>query len=235
MIEQPYVSLEDVVQDPVFPDVDIALRRGRHIDLEDSEWFAFLADAQSHLEDLYRRFGCELIRVADGYFYLLPSGDRLGRRHLSRGEMLVGQGLALMYLDPATVKAAGVVPVAQLLELLTSLVGRDRLIQMLNFRKRPPKDERVAEETARREVSKALRGLERLGFLERLAEEEIRLRSPLMRFADPVRGLTDPAQALARLVERGEVLLEGDDQGSAGELEEALPPEHEGREGDRRK
>ncbi|MDW7710787.1 MAG: chromosome partition protein MukE [Deferrisomatales bacterium] len=225
MIEQPYTSLEDVIQDPVFPDVDLALRRGRHIDLDDSQWFAFLAEAQSHLELFYRRFGSELIRVADGYFYLLPSGDRLGRRQLSRGEMLVGQGLALLYLDPATVKAAGVVPPAQLLELLVSLVGQERLVVTLNFRKNPPKDARIAEEMARKEIAKALRGLERLGFVERLPDDLLRLRTPLMRFTDPVRGLADPAQALARLVERGEVTTEteviGDqDENGAAEDEE---------------
>ncbi len=221
MIEHPYPSLEDVVQDPVFPDVDLALRRGRHVDLDDSEWFAFLAEAQPLLEIFYRRFGCELIKVADGYFYLLPSGDRMGRRQLTRGEMLVGQGLALIYLDPVSVQAAGVVPVAQLIELLANLVGQDRLIVTLNFRKRPPKDARIAEETARKEVAKALRGLERLGFVERLAGEQLRLRTPLIRFADPVRGLSDPARAMARLIERGEVVVDqaepDDDQVNADE------------------
>jgi len=138
VIEQPYTSLEDVIQDPVFPDVDLALRRGRHIDLDESEWFAFLAEAQSHLELFYRRFGCELIRVADGYFYLLPSGDRLGRRQLSRGEMLVGQGLALLYLDPATVKAAGVVPLAlALLETLSDLAGLDNPLALSKVWRNP--------------------------------------------------------------------------------------------------
>jgi len=208
MIEQPYPSLEAAIGDQVFPDVDLALRRGRHIDLDDAEWFAFLVEAQLHLEPFYRRFGCELIKVADGYFYLLPAGDRLGRRQLSEGEMLVGQGLALMYLDPATVKAAGIVHQAQLLELLASLVGQQRLIVALNFRKSVPRDARVAEETARKEVAKALRGLERLGFIERLPDEVLRLRTPLMRFAGPVRGLTEPQEALTRLIERGEVVQE---------------------------
>lgn len=208
MIAEPYTSLEQVVQDPVFPDVDLALRRGRHVDLDDPEWFAFLAEAQHWLETFYRRFGCELVRVTDGYFYLLPSGDRLGRRQLTKGEMLVGQGLALMYLDPATLKAAGVVPLAQLLELLASLVGQDRLVATLNARRSRPRDARIAEETTRKEVAKALRGLERLGFVERLPEDLLRLRAALMRFADPVRGLTDPARALALLVERGEVALD---------------------------
>jgi chromosome partition protein MukE len=217
MMEAPYTSLEEVLQDPVFPDVDLALRRGRHIDLDDAEWYAFLSDAQPHLETFYRRFSCDLLRVTDGYFYLLPSGDRLGRRHLSRGEMLVGQALALLYLDPATLKASGVVPVGQLLELLVSLVGQERLIVALNFRKSPPKDARVAEETARKEVASALRGLERLGFVERFPEDRLRLRTPLMRFADPVRGLTDPTRALQQLVARGEVTVEVSEPDDADE------------------
>jgi len=220
LIEHPYGSLEDVVQDPVFPEVDLALRRGRHVDLNDTEWFAFLNEAQELLEGFYRRFGCELIRVPDGYFHLLPAGDRLGRRHLTRGEMLVGQGLALMYLDPATVKQAGIVAQDQLLELLTSLVGHDRLIVSLNFRKKAPRDERIAAETARKEIAKAVRGLEQLGFLERLPDSQLRLRSPLMRFAEPVRGLGDPKSALAELVESGRVSVEGSDEGEQDELED---------------
>lgn len=203
-----FKTLEDVVQDGDFPDVDLALRRGRHIDLDDSEWFAFLDEAQPWLEPFYRRFGCELIRVHDGYFYLLPSGDRLGKRQLSQGEMLVGQCLALMSLDPARLKAAGVVPVSHLLEFLGSLVGQDRLVSALNSRLSRSKDIRIAEEKARKEVNKALRGLEKLGFVDRLPDDHLRLRRPLFRFSDPVRGLTDRAKALALLIARGEVELD---------------------------
>ena len=88
-----YLALGDVVADELFPDLDLALRRGRHIDREDTLWYTFLVDAQALLEAFYRRFGCELIHPADGYFYLLPTGDKLGRRHLSVPEMLVGQAL----------------------------------------------------------------------------------------------------------------------------------------------
>ncbi|MFA4836203.1 MAG: chromosome partition protein MukE, partial [Dehalococcoidia bacterium] len=90
-----FVTLEEVINDMVFPDVDVALRRGRHIDREDGDWYAFVIDAQDHLEQFYRRYGCDLIAQSDGYFYLLPTGDQLSRRHLTAGEMLVGQVLAL--------------------------------------------------------------------------------------------------------------------------------------------
>lgn len=210
MNDAPYPSLEAVIQDRAFPDVDLALRRGRHIGLDDTEMFTFLVDTQQWLEPFYRRYSCELILVTDSYFYLLPSGSQLGQRKLTRAEMLVGQALALMYLDPATLKASGVAPVAQLLELLTSLVGQDRLIAALNARRSRTLDLRIAEETVRKEVTRAVRGLERLGFLTRLSDDELRLRSPLMRFADPVRGLSDPALALEQLLKRGEVVLENE-------------------------
>ena len=103
MSDSSFESLEAVIQDESFPDTDLALRRGRHIGRDDPS-YDFLVDAASHLEPLYRRFGCELVQRSDGYFYLLPSGDRLGRRHLSTAEMLVGQTLALCYLDPATLE-----------------------------------------------------------------------------------------------------------------------------------
>ena len=99
-----FTRLEDVVLADEFPDLDLALRRGQHIDRDSGTLYSFLIDAQPYLETFYRRYGCELIHSTDGFFYLLPTGDRLGRRHLSPGEMLVGQALTLLYLDPATVQ-----------------------------------------------------------------------------------------------------------------------------------
>jgi chromosome partition protein MukE len=107
--ENRFPSLGDAVQDEHFPDVDMALRRGRHVDREDVGWYSLLIDAQEHLEPFYRRFGCELVHASEGYFYLLPTAERLGRRHLSVPEMLVGQTLALLYLDPATLQQGGAV------------------------------------------------------------------------------------------------------------------------------
>jgi chromosome partition protein MukE len=68
--------LEEVVRNPAFPAVDVALRRGRHIDRDDGDWYAFVTDAQDHLEQFYRRYGCELVTQSDGYFYLLPTDDQ---------------------------------------------------------------------------------------------------------------------------------------------------------------
>lgn len=202
MIEHPYRTLEDVVGDDLFPQADLALRRGRHVDQEETGLYTFLQDAQGLLESFYRRFGGELVK-ADGYFYLLPLGQGgLPRRLMPAGAMLAGQALALLYLDPSTVRNAGIVERTQVVELLSSLLGPERLLSALNPRRR----KRLAhldEGEVRKELDRALRLLDELGFLDLLADDRLRLRSALMRFTDPVRHAGDPARALTELVARG--------------------------------
>ncbi len=182
------------------------MRRGRHVGRDDGTAYDYLVDAQALLEDFYRRFGCELVQQSDGYFYLLPSGDRLGRRQLSAGEMLVGQTLALLYLDPATLQHGGLVGREVLLQRLSGLLGTDVLVRTLSPRKRKY-DERIAAETVRAQIGEAIRRLADLGFVDVIDDARLRLRPALMRFADPVRGLQDLNGALERLVARGEALL----------------------------
>jgi chromosome partition protein MukE len=204
--DSTFHTLEAAIGDEHFPEVDLMLRRGRHIGRDDGTAYDYLVDAQASLEPFYRRFGCELVQQSDGYFYLLPSGDRLGRRQLSAGEMLVGQTLALLYLDPATLQHGGLVGREVLLQRLSGLLGTDVLVRTLNPRKRKY-DERVAAETVRAQVGEALRRLADLGFVDIVDGVQLRLRPALMRFADPVRGLQDLNGALERLVARGEALL----------------------------
>lgn len=220
-----FISLGDVVLDELFPDVDLALRRGRHVDRDDQLWYAFLVDAQALLETFYRRYGCELIHPSDGYFYLLPTGDRLGRRHLSVPEMLVGQALTLLYLDPTTLQHGGVVTRSDALSHLAAVMGSDALTRAFNP-KRKRLDERVAQETVRARFAEALRRLASLGFVELMDGDNLRLRPGLMRFAEPVRGRGSPAEALEQLVARGELVL-GD--GESDELDEEEASETEDR------
>ena len=229
MTSSTFQSLGAAVADEQFPDVDLMLRRGRHVGRDDGPAYEYLVDAQAHLEGFYRRLGCELVQQSDGYFYLLPSGDRLGRRHLSAGEMLVGQTLALLYLDPTTLQHGGTVAREALLQRLSGLLGAEVLVRTLNPRKRKY-DERVAAETVRTQVSEALRRLADLGFVDTLDESRLRLRPALMRFAEPVRGLADTNAALERLVQRGEVLLgeaSSGDRDDDAVSEEGLEGEHD--------
>ncbi|MEO8703144.1 MAG: chromosome partition protein MukE [Kofleriaceae bacterium] len=199
-----YNELQDVVLDPSFPDVDLALRRGRHIDREDFAWYTLLTDAQDHLETFYRRFGCELVHKADGYFYLLPTGEKLSRRQLTAGDMLVGQALALMYLDPSTIERGGRVTTEEVIAQLVVVLGGDALIRAFHTKKRKY-DERVAQKAVRGKVAEGIRHLAALGFVELGEDGQLRLRPALLRFAEPVRGAGAPAAALAKLVADGEI------------------------------
>lgn len=207
MTEPRFARLEDVILDEAFPELDLALRRGRHIDRDDAIWYALLVDGQDHLEPLYRRYGCELVHKSDGYFYLLPINDRLGKRHLAAPEMLVGQALALLYLDPATVETGGIVTREHVLGHLAGVVGSDVLVQMMNPKRRRH-DERIAAETVRSKVADALRRLSALGFVDAVDEARYRLRASLLRFAEPLRGAGAPAAHLAELVAAGELVIE---------------------------
>ncbi|HLV66086.1 MAG TPA: chromosome partition protein MukE [Polyangiaceae bacterium] len=224
MTKPAFESLADVIADEAFPDLDLALRRGRHVDRDDGPWYALLSDGQAHLEVFYRRYGCELVYKSDGYYYLLPTANRLGRRHLSPAEMLVGQGLTLLYLDPSTVQTGGVVTREQLLAQLANVLGPEALVRSLNPKRRRY-DERVAEETVRQKVAEAIRRLAALGFVEALEDGQLRLRPALLRFAEPVRHATAPDAALTRLIAAGELVLtdpdaaEGDPDDDASSLD----------------
>ena len=209
-MSEPFSQLGDVVADDNFPAVDLALRRGRHVHKGDEGWYAFLFDAQPLLEAFYLRYGYELVHRSDGYFFLLPVSDGLGKRHLTVAEMIVGQGLALAYLEPRTLEKGAIITREELINQLASAMGTDTLLRALNP-KRKRLDERVAQRTARLKVGEALRRLALLGFVELLDADQLRLAPSLLRFAEPVRGLEAPSEALRQLLERGEVSLSPED------------------------
>ena len=185
MNEERFQRLKEVVTDPLFAEIDTNLHQGRHVNSEETERYGFLRDAQAQLEGFYRQYDCDLRRAADGFFYLVANGDRLGGRRLSGAEMLVGQ---------------------------------DRLVaELLPRRKRL--DERVAQDTVREEIGKALRALAGLGFVSTADTEEIRLRPALLRFAGPVPGLDDRREALARLIAAGAIESDRADEARSEEEE----------------
>jgi chromosome partition protein MukE len=157
---------------------------------------------------LYRRYGCELVAQTDGYFYLLPRGERFLPRRLTSGEMIVGQVLALLYLEPSAVQTGGVVSSEQILSRLSGLLATRELAKTLEPRRQKFDDERVVGELIRTKVAQALRRLGALGFLESLDDDRFRLRAPLMRFAEPVHGLADRTEAMRRLVSEGKVAVD---------------------------
>ena len=208
MAKSPFETLGDVILDDVFPGVDLRLREGGHIDDLDLEEFTFLEDARSFLEDFYQHFGCDLVRSVDGYYYLRPRGDRLGQRQLPAAEMLVGQALCLLRMDPASLQTSWRVERVRVLELLDQLVGPERLGRALNPRRRA-RSKAVNEEKIRDEVDRAVNTLARLGFVA-VDGDTLRLRASLLRFLEPLTGQPAPMDALGELISTGRV-QPGDD------------------------
>lgn len=203
--ESPYHSLADALCDPLFPEVDVALRQGRHIHRAETDRYEFLSDANDHLERWYKKYDCDLVRSADGYFYLLPQQDKVRRRQLSLAEMLIGKVLALLYLDPATLQRSGIVERTLVFQSLATLVGQENLLLRLCPR-RKRRDERTEQEQVRKELKQALISLCELGFCERLDEEMLRLHPPVLRFADSVRSADAPDEALRELIRAGKAV-----------------------------
>ncbi len=216
-------NIAEVLEDSLFPEVDIALRQGRHIHRGETDRYAFLCEANDYLEKWYRRYCCDLVRTADGYFYLLPQQEKIRKRQLSVAEMLTGKVLALLYLEPATVQAGGVVHRTQAIQSLATLVGQENLMLRFNPR-RKRRDEGKEQEQVRDEFGRALRALGELGFLDRVDEDHVRLQPPILRFVESVRGADDVQEALREMIRVGKAapgqpMDDGDGTGFTEETE----------------
>ena len=140
----------------------------------------------------------------------------MGRRSLDAAEMLVGQTLCLLRLDPGMLRTSWRVARVRVLELLEQLVGAERLGQVLNPR-RKRRSQAVEEDEIRKDVAGAIRTLARLGFVDVEADDQLRLRVPLLRFAESVATQPRPEEALANLIAVGTA---EDDDGEDEEYKE---------------
>jgi chromosome partition protein MukE len=212
-----YQSLEQVIADPLFARADLDLRRGKHIGADyDAFLFDFLTGAKPFLDSFYGRYEATLLAREEGYFYLLP--DRLavppplGQRRLAAMDMLVGQALALMRLDPKWLESNLCIPDMAILALLEQILGEERLLRFIPRRrgKDVDQDARKLRET----FAASLRSLERQCFIKREGRGDAAVVKPLravMRFADPVRTSEDLEVALQSLIADGQISEGPDD------------------------
>jgi chromosome partition protein MukE len=211
-----YESLEDVIADPIFARADLDLRRGRHISADyDPSMYDFLSSAKLFLDRFYAGYQTALLAREEGYFYLLP--DRLavppplGQRYLSAMDMLVGQALALMSLDPKWLESNLRIPDMAVLARLEQILGEERLLRLVPRRRGRDIDQDARK--LREAFGASLRTLERQCFIKREGRGEAGVLKPLtaiMRFADPVRTSADFDAALERLIAEGQI-SEGDE------------------------
>ncbi|MDP2314845.1 MAG: chromosome partition protein MukE [Pseudomonadota bacterium] len=196
-----YANLAAVIEDRLFPSVDVRLREGCHLCTDDREAFAFVTTAYPFLERLYERYGYDLVRAEAGYVYLKPNAA-VRQAKLSAASMLVGQALAALLLDPAIFALDRRVYRARLIDTLQQVVGEERLLKTLKVTKKS-RNATIEAQNLRREVDAALRTLEQLGFV-RLLDEAIELRTPLYRFVEAVKGAGNERAAMDDLL-AGEV------------------------------
>jgi len=222
-----YQSLEQVISDPLFPRADLQLRAGKHIGADyDAALFDFLTAAKPHLDSFYGRYEVSLLTREEAYFYLVP--DRLaippplGQRRLSAMDMLIGQALVLMRLDPKWLETNLCIPEKAVLTLLEQLLGEEGLLRFIPRPRRRGKDVDQDARKLRETFATSLRSLERQGFIKREGRADATVIRPLravMRFADPVRTSADLEAALQSLIAQGQIADGTDDPDADGREE----------------
>jgi chromosome partition protein MukE len=212
-----YHSMEQVIADPLFARADLDLRRGRHIGADyDPFLFDFLTAAKPFLDSFYGRYEASLLAREEGYFYLLP--DRLavppplGQRKLTAMDMLVGQALALMRIDPKWLETNLRIPDMAVLSLLEQILGEERLLRFIPRRRGRDIDQDARK--LREAFAVSVRSLERQCFIKREGRGDMAVIRPLaavMRFADPVRTSGELDLALQSLIADGQIAEGSDD------------------------
>ncbi|ERF78614.1 chromosome partition protein MukE [Gallibacterium anatis] len=199
-------KLAIAIANPLFPVVDSQLRSGRHISIDQLDPHAFLMDFQTELELFYRRYNVELIRAAEGFFYLRPKATTLiARSVLSELEMLVGKVLCYLYLSPERLAQQGVFTIQEVYDELLNLADENKLLKAVNQRSSGSDlDKQKLAEKVRAAISR----LRRLGMLQTVGEQnsgKFIISESVFRFGAEVRSGEDIQAAQLRLIREGEI------------------------------
>lgn len=199
-------KLAIAIANPLFPVVDSQLRSGRHISIDQLDPHAFLMDFQAELELFYRRYNVELIRAAEGFFYLRPKATTLiARSVLSELEMLVGKVLCYLYLSPERLAQQGVFTIQEVYDELLNLADENKLLKAVNQRS---SGSDLDKQKLAEKVRAAIGRLRRLGMLQTVGEQnsgKFIISEAVFRFGAEVRSGEDLQAAQLRLIREGEI------------------------------
>ena len=195
-----------------FAEVDVALRRGRHLSRHDYLIYEFVSQNFDDLERFYAGYGSRLVQHPDGFFFLLGQG-LLPSRKLSRGVMHLGKFIALKARDPELTKSNGRIPVQELLHDVETSTPPETLTKVYA----PKRKEVLTGAAVYDEVLKCLQTLDDLGFVSRVGEHLVP-REAIHRFAELARHDNSPSDLskMALEAKRGVVFDEVDDNASGG-------------------
>lgn len=212
--DSPYQTLEDIINDDLFAELDSRLRRGEHIDNRHTHFYAMLNNGEHWLASHYHRYGVDLVRAEEDFYYLRPnlgSKNLIRSRKLDEPGMVLGQLLALYHLDPEQLEGSGWITVDAIYERLRMLIDETRLARLLDRKKL---DTQLDRDKGLEVLKRSLRQLAKLGMirLEGIRADQIQTQPPLMRFIEPVRTAAITQEALEKLVVTGSICLEAEEE-----------------------
>lgn len=199
-----------LLEERAFPEIDVRLRRGHHLDREqDRAAYGLLQRHEEAVVAYYRRYRCELLHHADGFWMLAPQGSQgqsvLRTRQLSRGQMMVGLALARIMIDPTSIQEEWQVSRERLSTTLEALFGTAEEILKVAEPQVRPHNRITATKRVQEAVDRALHDLSALGFVSKVSDDRYRLRPALARFLGPATE-GDQQAALEDLASRSLIL-----------------------------
>ena len=196
----------------LFPAVDLLLRAGGHISPNGTEdEYYFLAGHRSGLSNWYRRYGYSLIFNENAYAYLAPQGGLSTGSPLSISDMVAGQSLLVMMLDPKCLQIDGTYLLSDFYLKVEQILGEDGMYRLVDKRRSAVKEKLLRQVKER--MDQSLRRLARLHFisLDRKGERIIIYRS-IQRFGEQVSAMTyDPEEAIKQMIEFGKLVWLGEE------------------------
>ena len=151
-----------IYDDPLFPTIDIALRRGVHLGLRNHpHLYQFLSDHFDEWKQFYTRYRCLLTHHSEGAFFLVPDekGALLNTQVLPQACVHLALFILAELRNPGILKTGKTISIEEIVTKLeiASPVDVLRPIYAPNSR-----DANVAERI-RREIRKMLDLLEKIG------------------------------------------------------------------------
>lgn len=218
-------KLAKAITNSLFPALDSQLRAGRHIGSDDLDNHAFLTDFEHELAAFYQRYNVELVRAAEGFFYLRPrSTSFISRSVLSELDMLVGKVLCYLYLSPERLAHEGIFTQQELFDELLTLADEKKLLKLISLRAAGSDLDR---EKLFDKVKTSLRRLKRLGMIVTLGEgEKFVISEAVFRFGADVR-TADLREAQLRLIRDGEAIVSDHETAKTLDFESVVSDQNE--------
>jgi chromosome condensin MukBEF MukE localization factor len=211
-------STQEALQTNIFPAVDTLLRKGAHLSYDGfPDEFSFVASFREELYEWYYRYGYNLIFIDHRYSYLVPQGGLAAARTLSVMDMVTGQALFILFLDPSGLQTDGKFKISDFYNKAQLMMGDEGLEKILGVKRALTKEKLVLQ--VREALAKSLNKLERLGFVcLGKANDSVAIFRSIERFGEPVLALeSDPESRIAEMVRHGRAEWLGEQQDAPDE------------------